>query len=251
MHSTDSAPSSIPARGGDSETRLYYFGAGHLVKVYLLEDPWTRERNLFEIHAEAEFLRKDLQDFRKPRLLLTGEHRDQAWLVRELFEGELLSQLIQDGRPYDSDALLDEILNQLVVLERAGLYHGDIRTWNVLVDKTGHATLIDYGDVGKKPADCNVPQNIFLSFLLFVREVCTGTPARMHGVPLPTFSPDELPEPYRTAFWSMLTTAPENWSFKRLLRDVRERKNQRQRNLPARRGFQAIFRALEECGEAP
>lgn len=237
------------ARGLFADTRLYYFGAGRLVKVYLLDNPWKREKNLSEIRTETAFLRREIENFRKPRLLLADEHRDEAWLVRECLDGELLCDIMHEGWSCDPEALLDEILDQLVALESAGLYHGDVRTWNILVDPSGHATLIDYGDLSDKPADCTQPHNIFLSFMLLVREICTGEPRRAHRAALPTFSPDELPDPYRSAFWSMLARPPEHWSFARLRKDFRARKKLPRRNVPGQPALRVIFGALEECGD--
>ena len=42
-------------------------------------------------------------------------------------------------------AVLRDVVAQLATLEAAGLYHNDVRAWNVLIGPDGRAALIDYG----------------------------------------------------------------------------------------------------------
>jgi O-antigen chain-terminating bifunctional methyltransferase/kinase len=125
----------------------------------------------------------------------------------------LETHIAEGRRTYDPDRVLREVLLQLQAMEAAGFYHNDLRTWNVIIDPTGGATLIDYGSVSKSRMDCAWPNDVFLSFLIFIREVLVG----VHEFPVPVrtgcFNPDRLPEPYRRAIWRMLYLPFDQWHF--------------------------------------
>jgi O-antigen chain-terminating methyltransferase len=61
--------------------------------------------------------------------------------------------------------------------------------------------------------DCTWPNDVFLSFLIFMREVLVG----VQEFPAPAragwFNPDRLPEPYRSAVWRMLHVSFDQWRF--------------------------------------
>jgi O-antigen chain-terminating methyltransferase len=98
-------------------------------------------------------------------------------------------------------------------MEAAGLYHNDLRTWNVIIDPAGGATLIDYGSVSKSRMDCAWPNDVFLSFLIFMREVLVGVHEFPVSVRTGCFNPDRLPEPYRRAISRMLYLPFDQWHF--------------------------------------
>ena len=89
--------------------------------------------------------------------------------MREQLPGELLLETIYSGKAYDAKRVLGDVLAQLVALEAAGLYHSDVRLWNVIINPTGQASLIDYGVITKNKKDCVLPGNIFLVFIIFGR----------------------------------------------------------------------------------
>jgi serine/threonine-protein kinase PknK len=85
-----------------------------------------------------------------PRVLgfgcLPGTAR--TFLVRELVDGRSLEEVLADPSPLDARTWLEPLasaIDQLTILHRAGLLHGDIKPANVIVtdDKTG--TLVDLG----------------------------------------------------------------------------------------------------------
>jgi serine/threonine-protein kinase PknK len=81
----------------------------------------------------------------------------RRYLVRELVEGRSLEEVIEtahdpvreaeaDSRPSREWLLpLASAADQLTVLHRAGLLHGDIKPANVIVGKDGTGTLVDLG----------------------------------------------------------------------------------------------------------
>lgn len=114
--------------------------------------------------------------------------------------GRLLSELIDDGSPYDPDKVVSELLEQLVMLERVGLYHNDVRCWNVLISQEGKAILIDYGAISAEATDCSWLGDLLLSFLITIKEIqqrriVPASPGREPALDFMT-----LPPRYRNAF---------------------------------------------------
>ena len=81
-----------------------------------------------------------------PQVLAFGRLPRSArrWLVRELVPGQSLEKIFSET---DRDWLapLANAADQLTVLHRAGLLHGDIKPANVIVGPNGEGTLVDLG----------------------------------------------------------------------------------------------------------
>lgn len=210
------------AAGNHQKTRRYFFGNGYIIKVYDLDHKTLGDANLQEYCNETHFLENPPPHYGSPRLLLHGRHKNEAWLVRECLPGQLLLDIIQAGKPYDSASILKAILEQLAMLESKGLFHSDVRTWNVLVDAEGVAKLIDYGAISKEQKDCGWPYDVFLSFFIFVYEISmrhVGSQVPLRTVAL---SPYRLESPYREwalRFWSYPST---EWRFSLMLQLFRQ-----------------------------
>ena len=69
----------------------------------------------------------------------------RRYLVRELVEGESLAKVIENAHGPDWIGPLARTSEQLTVLHRGGLLHGDIKPANVIVNAAGGATLVDLG----------------------------------------------------------------------------------------------------------
>jgi O-antigen chain-terminating methyltransferase len=203
-------------------TRRYFFGNGLVAKVFDLEGERLSEINRRDNVQEAALLRDPPPGFAVPKLLSDGRTEREAWLVREHVPGELLLDRIRSGISYDSRRVLADILDHLVKLESAGLYHDDIRTWNVLIGPDDRASLIDFGAISPARGDCVWPHDIFLAFLITVQEIANGEVLDSNPRREPLLNPATLPEPYR-AVWRVFLEQPlEQWSFA-LLRDLMER----------------------------
>jgi len=82
---------------------------------------------------------------------LPGSQR--RFLVRELVDGKSLEEVIADGPSSGAGEEsarqwllpLASAADQLTVLHRAGLLHGDIKPANVIVGRDGTGTLVDLG----------------------------------------------------------------------------------------------------------
>ncbi len=87
-----------------------------------------------------------------PMVIAFGTLPDESharYLVRELVPGMSLQDVLERKREGDTTAswlgpLLDAA-DQLTVLHRAGLLHGDVKPANIIVDLGGRGTLVDLG----------------------------------------------------------------------------------------------------------
>lgn len=197
-------------------SRRYFLGDSEVVKVFRL-DEGIGPQNVEDLARESAFLSNPPPGFNAPEIKLAGRSKYEAWLVREKLNGETLLEIIQSDRDFDARQVLREILRQCVVLEKNGLYHSDIRTWNVLVGSDQSVHLIDYGSIGSNQRDCVWPTNLYLAFLTFVHEVVgayTSNPLPVRDV---VISPNRFPGPFR--YWvSALWARPvAEWSFELML----------------------------------
>jgi tRNA A-37 threonylcarbamoyl transferase component Bud32 len=81
--------------------------------------------------------------------------------VLEKVEGELLIDLAErlkddaTKREKIAELVLADVLKQLAELRQLNIYHNDVRSWNIIVGKSG-ALLIDYGNSSGIPVEDDV-----------------------------------------------------------------------------------------------
>ncbi|OAX85703.1 kinase [Xanthomonas nasturtii] len=165
------AESHAHGRGTHLQSRRYYFGPQVFVKRMTLAVEDRAEINLREFVNEVEFLSNPPLGYPAPRLIASLNDSRDLFLARSMMDGRLLSQAIDDGSAYDADEIIAQILEQLVLLERAGLYHNDVRCWNILITPEMRAVLIDYGAISTNAADCSWLEDLLFSFLITVKEI--------------------------------------------------------------------------------
>lgn len=202
--------------------RRYLFSNDVVLKMYRHDnESWIYNNEDFR--REINFLLSPARDFLAPHLVTHGEHHTESWLVMERLPGRLLLDLIREKTAYDSHRILLAVLRQLAALEVAGLYHNDVRTWNVLVDEpSGAVHLIDYGSISATAKDCVWPGNLYFSFLIFVNEIATGrvdTPIPLRTI---SISPFSLPDPYRAWAVSFWEKPMSEWSFESMYQSLTE-----------------------------
>ncbi len=109
------------------------------------------EAEVMALVREATAL-SGLEGLGVPMVIAFGTLPDESharYLVRELVPGMSLQDLLERRREGEATAgwlgpLLDAA-EQLTVLHRAGLLHGDVKPANIIVDLTGRGTLVDLG----------------------------------------------------------------------------------------------------------
>jgi O-antigen chain-terminating methyltransferase len=212
----------ILSRGVHQFSRRYFFSNDQIVKLYQFNH-FLGEANRSEQGKELDFLQYPPNGFAVPNLIVHGRHETEAWLCMQKFPGRLLVDLICEGVIFDRYKVLLEVLKQLTKLEAAGLYHNDVRTWNVLFDEeSGSIHLIDYGSISNVSEDCVWPYNLFLAFFIFVREVVEGISDPPTLLRTPSISPYGLPEPYCTWASKFWLTPMSKWSFHSLYQALLE-----------------------------
>lgn len=204
------------AYGIHQGSRRYYWSDEKFLKVYRYIGELA-DINKKDIEEEV----KSLQDLSQcnlasvilPHLYHYNEENNAGFLIYGLIPGVRLSQLISQGKNYNSLSVCHNILEQLSELESHGYYHNDVRVWNVLIgdDKS---SLIDFSSIGESQSDVVWPYNIFLSFIIFVNEV----ERQKEPVLLPNRSPLFLlnwPKCIELRLWlaSIWALPADEWSF--------------------------------------
>jgi O-antigen chain-terminating methyltransferase len=198
------------------KTRRFFYSDKKLIKVFRINDSECGA-NEKEIAREVTFLKSPPKCFAAPEILDYGKSDSDSWLVRQLIEGELFTRFLNIGGVYDPELILKSILYQLACLELNGLYHGDVRPWNLLILPDGSATLIDYGAISQSTEDGQDVYGQILSFFVLAREIITGK-IRDIASERPAFvSPNDFKGKYKkwtNAVWAMPT---HKWSFQSVL----------------------------------
>jgi transcriptional regulator with GAF, ATPase, and Fis domain/predicted Ser/Thr protein kinase len=135
-------------------------GKGGGGEVWAVRDRHTGERRALKILAAeatetemAALVREavtlsGLEGLGVPRVLRFGRLPEigRPFMVRELVDGKSLDEFIVESK--SATPCLEALASasdQITLLHRAGLLHGDIKPANVIVDDEGRATLVDLG----------------------------------------------------------------------------------------------------------
>jgi transcriptional regulator with GAF, ATPase, and Fis domain len=83
-----------------------------------------------------------------PRIVAFGALADRRrYMVRELVDGQSLEDVLQDDDARELSWLepIASAADQLTVVHRSGLLHGDVKPANIIVGESGRGTLVDLG----------------------------------------------------------------------------------------------------------
>jgi len=113
-------------------------------RVYKKENSYVKAGTPWLIENEKRFLQILGEEPNFPKLLTYGEEGDEKWIEISKMEGdELFSNKwgisICDIRKYAT-----QILSQIAKLYDKGILHRDIQNGNILVDKRGNVSIIDF-----------------------------------------------------------------------------------------------------------
>jgi serine/threonine-protein kinase PknK len=153
---------------------LKRLGAGGGGEVWSVRDRVTGEDLAFKVLGEdagegevMSLVREamalsGLEGLGVPRVLAFGAlaNSGRRFMVRELVDGESLEHILDTGRGPAWLEPLARASEQLTVLHRAGLLHGDIKPANVIVSAEGRATLVDLGLAAPWREGGTVPQGL-------------------------------------------------------------------------------------------
>ena len=196
-------------------TRKYFFGANTIVKKYSLGSELD-EHNLKEAEREVENLTTAPPELGFPQLLFGGKLGDSYWIAESRLDGLPLL----DGRRFRSEVqprqLIQRLLDELVALEKAGLYHSDIRSWNILISTEGKVRIIDFGSVQPKTTQDYSPAFAIFDFMAFALEVLKGTPFGRAVNPASVLNPDSFPQDMRPWAAQILEHDAGSLSFRQI-----------------------------------
>jgi SAM-dependent methyltransferase len=104
-----------------------------------------------------------------PELLEFADGSSEAILVRTTYPGVLLSEAVTSLQDGERAGVTTQVLGALADLEERGLYHRDLRLWNIIYDgATSQAHLIDYGAIASSPDDTMWPFDAHFALLTFL-----------------------------------------------------------------------------------
>jgi len=233
------------AKGVNQKSRRYFFSAKHVIKFYSFNHKHRGDFNKCEFQREQHFFNNLPPNYQSPKCHLLVEYENEGWVVMERLPGRLLVDRLRAGEKVDHYAVILAVLNYARILEEVGLYHNDIRSWNVLIADNGEVYLIDYGAIIDEPHDCVWPHNIYIAFMMFVDEVVRGRLDK--SIPLRTghISPFSLPQPYLSWAISLWNTPMIEWSFK-LMYDTLNKVSQNSMPSPVIRPIDERTLAMEQ-----
>ncbi len=153
---------------------LKRLGAGGGGEVWSVRDKVTGENLAFKVlaedagEAEVHSLVREamalsgLEGLGVPRVVAFGALPDSGrrYMVREMVHGESLEDILDTAKGTPWLEPLARASEQLTVLHRAGLLHGDIKPANVIVGEGGKATLVDLGLAAPWREGGTVPQGL-------------------------------------------------------------------------------------------
>ena len=128
----------------------------------------------FMYEAQKSKFKKEAQRIRKlkdPHIVKVSdffEENNTCYYVMDFIDGESLgARQKSQGHPFSEDEVLD-ILNQMLsalqTIHAQNIWHMDIKPGNILMDSTGHCTLIDFGASKQTAASDGMTTSSALSY---------------------------------------------------------------------------------------
>lgn len=113
------------------------------------------ERNIEQFQEQREKFKKEAQRIRKlnnphiVRVYDLFEENGTTYYVMDFIDGESLAErLKRTGVPMaekEVERILPQILDALMTVHDAGIWHLDLKPANIMIDKSGNVKLIDFG----------------------------------------------------------------------------------------------------------
>ena len=197
-------------------TRTYFIGDKFILKAYDTTHNELGKVNEENLRREAEVLTEASPELDLPKIHEYNEFEGGAYLVRECVKGDLLSQVIESDKEYEPHVIVMKVLDRLVELENQGLYHDDLRTWNVVLCPTGAVRLIDFASIGPNKKDITWPHDLMMVALIFWRQVFDRVVANPVPILTPLLNPGRLPNPHREAFVQLFDLPHKERTFGQL-----------------------------------
>ena len=127
--------------------RLYYFSQNKFIKEYLFLNRLDsiKNDNKVQIISEiANFIALKDEIDGVPKFFDYEINDQRAYIVLENIEGQLLCDILNELDSSNQKRIINQLIQILGKIEKKGLYHNDIRTWNIMVSEQ-KTFIIDMG----------------------------------------------------------------------------------------------------------
>ena len=117
------------------------------VAIKMLKPEFTHNRNFIESFVRESRAAAKLSHPNIVSIYDVGREGDVYYMVMELVEGKLLSDLIDRG-PMKPKAVVDiaiQVVNALAFAHQNKIIHRDIKPHNILINSEGVAKITDFG----------------------------------------------------------------------------------------------------------
>jgi len=159
-YATAEAYKNSPVARNKTARRKYYFAQDYIVKEYDIgsdENPDNLYQIINEINTMINVIgRRNV--YHAPKLLDFEVKDRTAKIVVERIKGDLLSDLSSSGALSSKEIkrVVRDVLHTLADLEKCGIHHNDVRSWNIVYSPETGAWLIDYGYAGPESTDDDI-----------------------------------------------------------------------------------------------
>lgn len=202
--------------------RRYYFSGDKIIKIFINSsnyDDWT------ELNNEYNFLLSPVEGYRTPEIIHYGSNTGESWLVRKIIPGTLLLDKLIGKEDFDDLLVIEQVLQQLACLERNGLYHNDLRPWNILIGQDGNVYIIDYGSISDLILDGDDLYGQMLSLFILIREIACHEVRNTHSRRPQFISPTDFPVKYKAWLNSIWCLPSAEWNFRTIYDHFLNHKN--------------------------
>ncbi|WP_313553462.1 methyltransferase domain-containing protein [Atlantibacter hermannii] len=206
------------SQGYHLNSRRYYFSDNNVIKCYYFNNG-QKESNIQEFHKEYNYYISGhtFPDF-IPAIVDCSENEWQGIVVLEKFEGELLSSKIAQGVDLSHQHIISNLLKNIAELEKQGLYHTDLRIWNILLTDNNELNFIDIGSITTDSSTTSWPFNVFVDFIILIQDIVSANSADISAVRYPflqdTWYNDPKVKQWIAKIWG---TPHSDWNFKLFL----------------------------------
>ncbi|HYW56935.1 MAG TPA: methyltransferase domain-containing protein [Polaromonas sp.] len=203
-------------RVSNERGRRYFHNETQFLKLVHFHGP-QGALNRQEFEREIGFLcRPESTQLGFPAKIHSALGSHEGWILRERISGELLSTRLLGDKHVNPVSVISDLLRQLAALEAMGLFHEDVRTWNILIRPQGEAILIDYGSISSTRADREYPKDWRIPLLVLLTQLFRHPQEIQWPPDLTELHPDHLPEPAASLAWKMWGTPLNDWTWKKI-----------------------------------
>lgn len=214
------------AQGVHQSSRRYYFSDNFFLKRYSFEGSLAEHNKKdyqSEITSLQQLVKLKLDHLDVPQLVEFDENTQRGIILTSKLSGERLSSVLQNSQIESEIDAVKQVLASLAELETHGLFHNDVRIWNVM-HNNGQYKLIDFGAITKKNTDVLWPYNVYLGFIIFINELNARNNYQLVPARTPMFSPYWAKTPKLAQFLSKVwSISHQTWSyqlFQQVLEDI-------------------------------